>query len=118
MTHTPTRQALDLCVPPLLQGRPDKPDIRVCRLPDIKRKMNNKRASVKDGGEGRGAARVPQRCLWCLGAGMGRARPAALCASACTATPRSIPPSRHNPPARPASPCPTQPATTSAWATR
>ena len=36
-----------LCV----QGRPDKPDIRVCRLPDIKRKMNNRRASVKDGGE-------------------------------------------------------------------
>ncbi|PRW59844.1 transcription elongation factor SPT5-like protein 1 [Chlorella sorokiniana] len=31
------------------QGRPDKPDIRVCRLPDIKRKMNNRRASVKDG---------------------------------------------------------------------
>ncbi|EFN50704.1 hypothetical protein CHLNCDRAFT_142577 [Chlorella variabilis] len=32
-----------------LRGRPDKPDIRVCRLPDIKRKMMNKRASVKDG---------------------------------------------------------------------
>lgn len=31
------------------QGRPDKPDIRVCRLADIKRKMNNRRASVKDG---------------------------------------------------------------------
>jgi hypothetical protein len=48
----------------LLQGRPDKPDIRVCRLPDIKRKMINKRASVKDGGE----QRVPRRgdpCLLC-----------------------------------------------------
>ena len=33
------------------QGRPDKPDVRTCRLTDLKRKIVNKRATVKDGGE-------------------------------------------------------------------
>ena len=40
-----------------LQGRPDKPDVRLCRLPDIKRKMDNRRASVKDGGAAAGGGR-------------------------------------------------------------
>ena len=31
------------------QGRPDSPDVRVCRLPDIKRKVVNRRASAIDG---------------------------------------------------------------------
>ncbi len=31
------------------QGRPDAPDIRICRLPDIKRKVVNRRASAIDG---------------------------------------------------------------------
>lgn len=31
------------------QGRPDSPDIRICRLPDMKRKVVNRRASAIDG---------------------------------------------------------------------
>ena len=31
------------------QGRPDAPDVRICRLPDIKRKVVNRRASAIDG---------------------------------------------------------------------
>lgn len=31
------------------QGRPDAPDVQVCRLPDMKRKIVNKRASAIDG---------------------------------------------------------------------
>jgi transcription elongation factor SPT5 len=31
------------------QGRPDSPDVRICRLPDIKRKVVNRRASAVDG---------------------------------------------------------------------
>lgn len=31
------------------QGRPDKPDIRTCRLPDLKRKIDSRRASTQDG---------------------------------------------------------------------
>lgn len=31
------------------QGRPEAPDIRICRLPDIKRKVVNRRASAIDG---------------------------------------------------------------------
>ena len=33
------------------QGRPEKPDLRVCRLPDIKRKMDSRRSSAQDGSE-------------------------------------------------------------------
>jgi transcription elongation factor SPT5 len=33
------------------QGRPEKPDLRVCGLPDLKRKMDSKRASAQDGSE-------------------------------------------------------------------
>lgn len=32
-------------------GEGGKPDIRVCRLPDLKRKINNRRASAQDGGK-------------------------------------------------------------------
>ena len=31
------------------QGRPDAPDVRICRLPDMKRKIVNRRASAIDG---------------------------------------------------------------------
>lgn len=31
------------------QGRPDAPDVRTCRLPDIKRKIVNRRSSAIDG---------------------------------------------------------------------
>jgi transcription elongation factor SPT5 len=30
------------------QGRPDKPDVRICRLPDLKRKLTDKRGVVID----------------------------------------------------------------------
>ena len=64
--------ALILLLTPHVQGRPDKPDIRVCRLPDIKRKMNNRRASVKDGGEaawGSGGGPAAHACQgWQCGA--------------------------------------------------
>jgi hypothetical protein len=42
------------------QGRPDKPDVRVCRLPDLKRKLNNRRASTQDRSESGGV----RRALW------------------------------------------------------
>ena len=52
---------------PTLQGRPDKPDIRMCRLPDIKRKMDNRRASVRDGGAcaGEGSGEGGVACWGC-----------------------------------------------------
>lgn len=31
------------------QGRPEKPNVRICRLPDLKRKINNRRATAIDG---------------------------------------------------------------------
>ena len=32
-------------------GDPSNPDIRVCRLPDLKRKINNRRTTAQDQGE-------------------------------------------------------------------
>ncbi len=32
------------------QGRPEKPDVRVALLPDLKRKLNNRKAGAQDGG--------------------------------------------------------------------
>ena len=32
------------------QGRPERPDIRTCRLPDIKSRAANRRATAQDGG--------------------------------------------------------------------
>lgn len=40
------------------QGHPEKPDVRVCRLPDLKRKVNNRRATALDGSELFGAYRI------------------------------------------------------------
>lgn len=50
------------------QGRPERPDVRVCTLADLKRKLNNRRASVMDGGAW-GRRRVPggSRAVWCGG---------------------------------------------------
>lgn len=31
------------------QGRPDRPDIRICRLPDLKRKIDSRRTGTQDG---------------------------------------------------------------------
>lgn len=41
----------DCCSVLTNQGRPEKPDLRVCRLPDLKRKMDSRRASTQDGSE-------------------------------------------------------------------
>ncbi|KAK2076003.1 hypothetical protein QBZ16_001339 [Prototheca wickerhamii] len=38
------------------QGRPEKPDVRVCRLPDLKRKLNDRRAAAQDGARNEVAA--------------------------------------------------------------
>ena len=32
-------------------GEAGKPDVRVCKLPDLKRKVNNRRASAQDSGK-------------------------------------------------------------------
>eukprot|EP00887_Chlorella_sp_A99_P006595 scaffold3.g6595.t1 len=41
----------DSCTVLTNQGRPDKADVRTCRLPDIKRKMNSRRNTATDGGQ-------------------------------------------------------------------
>ena len=99
------------------QGRPDKPDIRVCRLPDIKRKMNNRRASVKDGGErGCGLAcslhTLQQTLLACA---RGAWLPRTLASPAARPLRPPPPPRLPNPTPSPPPPCPVQPqpATTS-----
>ena len=41
----------DSCTVLTNQGRPDKPDVRVCRLPDLKRKINSRRTTAMDTGQ-------------------------------------------------------------------